>query len=460
MGLVRTSSYPLPGVLRLRALQPLSDRDGSCSLIYDLERAAVLEVPEDLQFHIAPALETGDLDEDLVSWLVSEDLLTSEGWDADAELAGLSRRDGRSELASLLRLEDEFHGFIDQLEEKAAAEALDFAFKSSLGASRITLHLDWDGAVPDASLVEGLLIESCRRAALSGQEISYELALEPSQVMPALVSRLSGYPVSVRLRCGRAGLAGGDAELSPWLPAEGAARLLLEALGSQVIVQCTLEPQDRLADLWTWAKRIGVQHLDAILAEESTVAGKAGRRPLLYQIRELRGDLLAICHEMTADLSTGQRPIDFEPLTRTVRRLIRHEACGGAVGMAGLSFERSASSLGSLPETSGYSAFLTPSPIEVEAEPSALACPSCWARYACSHSAFVSSPISAEDPREPAEERCASWRAEVEAALHLYHALAHIDPMAVLALFSGDEPTGSPTDRSGWVMPVWTSKPS
>ena len=71
------SSIPMPGALRLRALHPLIDGDGSCSLIYDLERAAVLEVPAELQFHVAPALETGDWDEDLLSWLVNEDLVTA-----------------------------------------------------------------------------------------------------------------------------------------------------------------------------------------------------------------------------------------------------------------------------------------------------------------------------------------------------------------------------------------------
>ena len=77
---MQLTAMPMPGALRLRALHPLIDGDGSCSLIYDLERAAVVEVPEELQFHVAPALETGDLDEDLVGWLAGEDLLTSEGW--------------------------------------------------------------------------------------------------------------------------------------------------------------------------------------------------------------------------------------------------------------------------------------------------------------------------------------------------------------------------------------------
>src|SRR3954451_22330096 len=82
------TTMPMPGALRLRALHPLIEGDGSCSLIYDLERAAVVEVPEELQFYIAPALETGDLDEALLGWLVNEDLLTSEGGAGWSEPSG------------------------------------------------------------------------------------------------------------------------------------------------------------------------------------------------------------------------------------------------------------------------------------------------------------------------------------------------------------------------------------
>ena len=76
---MNTIGMPMPGAARWRALHPLLEEDGTCNLIYDLERAAVLEVPEELRLHVAPALETGDLDDDLLSWLVREDLITAEG---------------------------------------------------------------------------------------------------------------------------------------------------------------------------------------------------------------------------------------------------------------------------------------------------------------------------------------------------------------------------------------------
>ena len=68
----------MPGAVRLRSLYPLTEDDGSCPLVYDVERSAVLAVPEDLQLHFAQALETGDPDEDMLGWLMSEDLLTNE----------------------------------------------------------------------------------------------------------------------------------------------------------------------------------------------------------------------------------------------------------------------------------------------------------------------------------------------------------------------------------------------
>src|SRR5215470_9468141 len=70
--------FAMPGALRLRAAHPLVDAGGACSLVYDVERAAVFEVPAELQLYAARALETGDLDEELLGWLAATDLLTAE----------------------------------------------------------------------------------------------------------------------------------------------------------------------------------------------------------------------------------------------------------------------------------------------------------------------------------------------------------------------------------------------
>src|SRR6202035_5039494 len=150
---MNTASMPMPGALRQRAIYPLIDGDGSCSLIYDLERAAVLGVPEELQFYVAPALETGDLDDDLLSWLVDEDLITSERWgggDTREAAPPLGESGGPG---AICRRGSEIHARVDLATEESAAEAVEAVFKQGLGAPRITLHLSWEGRFPGASLL-------------------------------------------------------------------------------------------------------------------------------------------------------------------------------------------------------------------------------------------------------------------------------------------------------------------
>ena len=78
MPAIENDSLPLPGAVRLRSLAPLSIGDGGCPLLCDLERGAVVVVPLEFQLHLAEALETGDLDEALLGWLMSAGLLTAE----------------------------------------------------------------------------------------------------------------------------------------------------------------------------------------------------------------------------------------------------------------------------------------------------------------------------------------------------------------------------------------------
>jgi hypothetical protein len=438
--------------LRLRWFSPLTEDDGSCSLVYDAERSAVLEVPAELQLHIAQALETGDPDEDLLGWLRSEDLLTSEGWSewsgpamplAGGESAGVDESTagpGRftlSRLALAQQAPDEVHGWIDQTSEGAVEEALDRIFRRG-GAARVRLHLDWAGRFPGNGLLEWIVVEAKRRAA-NALEVAFELALAPAAVTPAVAGFLAQYPVHVRLRCGGtawnapaccpapgpcAGQGPGAFQeppgRQPWLPAEAAVRLLVEALEDRLTVQCVLgdfgamgagtADGSELRGLWNWAKSLGVRHVDAVLRHEpaeSRATGRPAPASLLSRVRNFRRDLLAILDETSSALETDSLMTDFQPLTRIVRRQMRSElpSTGGELSVFGGAL---------LPE---------------------LPCQGCWARQLCSHSAFVASPLGGEEAPEPTEERCAFWLAEVEVALRLYHRLTQADPIPVLRAF-------------------------
>jgi hypothetical protein len=439
---------PMPGALRLRALHPLTEGDGSCSLVYDLERAAVLEVPEELQFHVAPALETGDLDEALVGWLVNEDLLTGEGtagWGEAAGAAGLP--EAVWSLGVIYRIDDELHVRIDQAREDAALEVVSFVFRQGSGASRVKLHLSWGGCFPGTGLLERIVVESSRLAGLLGQEIAFELTLAAREATPAIAAFLAGYPFQVRLLCGSypAPDEGRWADLRGrghgW-KAEPAVSLLLGPLGERLTVHCVLD-RGRLLELWEWAKRTGVRHLDvAVLDDESFGDGepRPGRRG------EIHHDLLAVCDEMADDLAAQRLPVDFKPLTRVVDRLMRSEPLDQAYSERG-SFAGWVPSADAYPRSFFDSLDLRPLPDLLDGgedeEPPAgtdllageAACHGCWARHVCSHSSYLASSQEGDDARTPSEDRCSLWRSEVEVALRFYHRLAHMDPLPVRQFF-------------------------
>ena len=451
------TTMPMPGALRLRALHPLIEGDGSCSLVYDLERAAVVEVPEDLQFHVAPALETGDLDEALLGWLVNEDLLTSEGGAGWSEPPGAGLPEAVWSLGTVYRIDDELHVRIDQAREDAALEVVGFVFRQGSGASRVKLHLNWGGAFPGTGLLERIVVESSRLAGLLRQEIAFELTLAAREVTPAAAAFLAGYSFQVRLLCGSfpAPRAGFYADLrgrgESW-DSEPAVRLLLDALGERLTVHCVLD-RGRLLDLWEWAKRAGVRRLDALVLEE-TAFGDGEIR--LGRSREIRNDLMAVCDEMADDLAAQRLPVDFKPLTRIVDRLMRSEPLAQAYGERG-------GFAGPVPAADAYyprsffdSLDLRPLTdlLDFDEEPAGAdfgggepACQGCWARHVCSHSSCVAAAQASDDARPSSEERCSLWRSEVEVALRFYHRLAHTDPMQVRQFFDDSFREPAPLSR-------------
>jgi hypothetical protein len=435
------TTMPMPGALRLRALHPLIEGDGSCGLIYDLERAAVVEVPEELQFHVAPALETGDLDEALLGWLVNEDLMTGEGGLRWSEIPGMAGLEGARwwNLGAIYRLDDELHVRIDQAREEAALEVVGFVFRQGLSASRVKLHLSWGGAFPDRALLERIVVESSRLASRLGQEIGFELTLDAREVTAARAAFLAGYAFQVRLLCGSYPASPGgfyadsQGRGASW-EAETAVRLLLETLGERLTV-CSVLDRGRLLDLWEWAKRRGVRRLDAMVLEDGEVGDGAA---VPGRLREIRNDLMSICDEMADELAAQRLPVDFKPLTRIVDRLMRSEPLDQAYGEPG-SFPGLMPMADACPRSFLDSLDLRPLPELPDAlgEEDAAddPCPGCWARHVCGHSSYVTSSQDAEDARAASEERCALWRTEVEVALRFYHRLAHTDPLQVRQLF-------------------------
>ena len=428
---MNTAAIPMPGALRWRVMHPLIDRDGSCTLIYDLERAAVLEVPQDLQLHVAPALETGDLDDDLLSWLVAEDLLTAESWAG----TGGSRESGTVapgwwSLWAIHRFNDEVHACIHLVAEHEVETTLEAVFKQSFGASRVQLLLDWDGRFPGVPQVERVVVAAERMAASADQEVSFELVLDAHQVTRPVAEFLAGSPLHLRLRCGA--FPAGDAfpeERWAW-ESRAISVFLLRKLAERVNVQCSLKGGARLLDLWAWAQRAGVRHLDPVRSE---IFALIDTLPAASQVLEYKKDLQAVCDEMTSELAARRIPIDYRPLTRMVRRLMGSEACweleSDLEGDVDPGYQVGSGLWPGLGDEAA-SAFVRK---ETAEDPDLSPCRSCWARSVCNHSALLAAPVG-EAPQEPSPERCAVWLAEAEVALRLYHRLAQCDPLDVLRL--------------------------
>lgn len=403
-----TPTIPMPGALRWRELYPLIDGDGSCSLIYDLERAAVLEVPEDLRFHVAPALETGDPDESLMSWLVQEDLLTTEspaGWDRGGAY-GIDAT-GYWDLGAVYRVDDQVRAELGPRTEGEIAEALEPVFKQSLGASRVQLCLSWPGRLPEVRVVQQILTEAGQLAAAAHQDISFQLSLDIRQITPALAGCLASAPLRVQVRCEAFPCRADAAELRIW-ETSVSSLLLLAPLADRVTVSCVLSGGARLLDLWDWARRLHVRHLEV------------SRHPG-GSLREYRNDLLAVCNEMASELEARRSPIDYRPVTRIVRRLMGSEPPDRAFSGGGFAW-----AAGSEPYPG-----LEGLPLNLWDRSEDGPCPRCWARNICNHSLLLAAP-SPGDRQAPSGERCAIWLVEAEAALRLYHRLAHCDPIAVL----------------------------
>lgn len=444
---MNTAIMPMPGALRWRALHPLIDGDGACSLIYDLERAAVLEVPEELQLHVAPALETGDPDDDLLSWLVAEDLITMEGWSGWAPEGGLAA--SVDHWGAVLRLEGEAHVRITETAEEAALRAVEVGFRQGVGASRVQLHLDWDGTFPGAGALERIVLAARRLALEAGQEVAFDLTLRAGQVTPATAIFLSALPVHVRLLCGE--FPGGEVSLSRETR-QALLILWMEDLPDRVTLCFNLSGEVRLKEIWAWARRLGVRHLDATHQPGSNEAQDAW-------LRDLREDLQEVVLEISACLEDRSVPVDFRPLTRVVRRLMHAEPLArfrddrlGDWPVGDVALPRPATDpVLSKPWLEATGDELEALSTETEIGSS---CTGCWARYLCRNSALLVNGGVVED-RTPAA--CAAWRAEADAALRLYHRLAQADPLQVLRVFG--ESSGLPDDLpTARVTESWTSK--
>jgi uncharacterized protein len=452
--------------LRLRAVHPLLDEDGGCPLLYDLERTFIIEVPTALRPRLGAALQAMDLACDLGEWLESEDLLTADGLRSRAEgeaprlpvVTDLSLDlSGACNLGCVYCFENDIQSRNGAMSEETMAASLDFLFAKSGGSPRVVLHFGSGEPLLRFALLERVVAETERRAEAAGKTAGFELTTNATLATPRIAAFLRDHGFNVRVSCdGPAAVHdrfrpfhGGR---SSYDPVKRGLELLLEHLGDRLTVNSVLSHPTRLSALWAWAKEMGFRRYHVI-----KVGAFADRDIDLHhaELREFREDLQAICDDLLADLEAERSPIDYQPVTKIVRRLMIPEPITRFCGVAG-SYLGVASNgevypcfrhlglegyhLGSVRagvDDEKRRSFLAHEAADVDGRP---VCRDCWARYLCGGGCYADSTVYGPDRRQPQVQHCPFWRTEIELAIRFYDRLRTLDPVYCLRLFGDDPP--------------------
>jgi uncharacterized protein len=448
---------------RLRALHPIVDDDGGCTLIYDLERTFVIEVPAEFRSRIAPALAAADVDARLGRWLTASDLLTCEtaphwGQGGHPSVPAVSDvsfdMSGTCNMGCVYCFEDAINSRIGPMSRQTAAAALDFVFAKTAAAPRIALHFGSGEPLIRFDLLKDIVAEANARAAALGKSIAYDLTTNATLVTEEIARFLCDQPFSVRVSCD------GPAEVhnrfrpmrggqTSYAAVERGLRLLLQHLPDRLTVNTVICGNTRLAEIWSWAKALGVTHLHVIKVGTKTHEIAVDDR----ELSTFRSDLEAICDDMLSDLRAGRRPIDYQPIAKIVRRLMIPEPITRFCGVAG-SYLGVASNGRVYPcfrhlgledyrlgdvwtgvDDDKRQSFLGHEAADVDSRP---VCRECWARYLCGGGCYADSVVYGPDKSEPQTTHCPFWRTEIEVAIRFYDRLRREEPNYCLALFGDD----------------------
>lgn len=457
-------SFKSAADLRLREIRALLDNDGSCPVVYDLERTFVIEVPISYRFRIAPALETGDLDEELSKWMTEEDLLTNEpcvNWLSQPQLDIPTVTDvsfdlsGSCNLACLYCFESDINSRIGPMSDETAMATLDFVFRKAAKAKRIVLHFGSGEPLIRFDLLKRIVAEANRRASMAGKVISFELTTNGTLVTREVARFLRDQPFNVRVSCDgppsvqnafRPFLGG----QSSYASVERGLMLLLEHIPDRLTVNSVLASGTRLKDLWSWARATGIRHYNVIKVgaySERDVCLRDG------ELRDFRVDLLSVCDDMFADLDSNRIPLNYQPITKVIRRLMIPEPISRFCGVAGTYLGVASDGkvypcfrhlgvaqyeLGNVHkgvDDGERILFLAQEAPKVDERP---ICQDCWARYLCGGGCYADSTIYGPDRLKPQVHHCPFWQTEIEIAIRFYNRLLATEPAYCIQLFGED----------------------
>jgi uncharacterized protein len=446
---------------RLREIKFVRGHDGR-SLVYDLERTFLFEVPEELH-----DLEFGVPDARAETWLREHDLLTDRPrvlpvQEPTAPLPQVTDISidlpGACNMGCSYCFEKPIHSRIGRMSEETVERTLVFAFAAAKGAPKIVFHFGSGEPLIEFGRLRELTHKAMAMAKERGQNIGFELTTNATLVTPAIAKFLRDHPYNLRVSCD--GPAAIHDRNRPMANGRNSYRLvlrglelLLQVMPERITVNSVFGAGTRLIDLWVWARSLGIRHYHAIKVGAVEGEGLAADNTELALFRQ---DIEGIADDIHDDLAAGRRPIDYQPLTKVVRRLMLPQPITRFCGVAG-------SYLGVAADGSIYPCFRHLGldeyrlgdvrsnvddqkrrsyrgleAAEVDKRPG---CSTCWGRYICGGGCYADPVVYGVDKTAPVAEHCPYWLAEFEAGIRLYHRLRMSDPASCLALFGDDVDT-------------------
>ncbi|HEU4734916.1 MAG TPA: radical SAM protein, partial [Kofleriaceae bacterium] len=330
---------------RLRQVHPIAGPTGEDAWLYDLERTHVIPVPD----AIRPALPTalaGEPTPAARAWLEAEDVLTEDAVIARSDAGRIKLpvvTDVSIDLAGACNMgctycfEDDIDSRLGPMSAETMRAAVDMAFRQARDAPRVTVHFGSGETLIRFPMLVELVATARARAAAASKTVGFELTTNATLVTAESAAFLRDHGFNVRVSCD--GPAAVHDRFRPMMggkpsyaAVERGLRILLDHLPDRVTVNSVLAYPTRLRDLWAWAKQLGLRRHHVI-----KVGAHPGRE-LNLDDRELThfvADLDAICDEIIATLEAGERPIDYQPITKIIRRLMVPEPITRFCGVAG-----------------------------------------------------------------------------------------------------------------------------
>jgi uncharacterized protein len=454
------------GRLRLRPTHVFLNDNGECDFFYDIERTFVIEVPKEIRRDIIPAIERGRMASTVAGWLMEEDVLTADKPVSRAPGASPSLPtltdfsldiSGDCNLRCDYCFEKDIHARGGPMSEETMASTLDLIFRECADSETITLHFGSGEPLLNFKLLRKIVKEAGSRANRAGKNIFYELTTNGTLVNDEVRAFFKDNPFVVKVSCDGPQAINDRTRL--WHERAGSydsvvkgIRLLLSAIPDRLSVNTVVCGGTRLTDLWKWIRELGVLHYLTIKvgATSSLTAMSPGGK----ELDDYRSDLAFICDDILKHLKAGRTPVDFQPVTKIIRRLMGPRPvtkfCGVAgtyLGVAsngeiypcfrhlGLEQYNFGSVTGGV-DHAGRRHYLSHEAADVDIRKD---CRDCWARYLCGGACYADMIVYGLEKLKPYAPHCDFWRIEVESSIRLYHELLQTNPSYCLTLVGADK---------------------